>query len=412
MNRRSFLKVSALASGGMMLELSLPASVLADELGTLVGSRDLNAYVKIASDGTITIYSANPEMGQGVKTALPMIIAEEMGANWEDVVVLQSPVNQERFGRQGAGGSTTVPRSFDLMRRMGASAREMLIGAASDSLEVPRDELTARNSRIVHISGQALTFGQLAALAVRQPIPDPATLEFKDPDDYTIIGTSVSGVDNLVMVTGKASYGIDTVVQDMLFAAYHKCPAVGGIPISFNEAEIKRLPGIKDAFIVKGNEVVTQLTSGIAIVGTNTWAVFNAKEKLKVRWDESSASGDSWTAMRETGLALKDKTGEETVLAKGDVIAEFSNEANKTIEAYYTYPFVAHLCMEPMNCTAHYIKGEGNQADAIEAWVPTQGPQRIAPVMNAMFGVHEDNVTVHQTRLGGGFGRRGSTEFV
>ena len=178
--RRTFLKVSALAGSGMMLELSLPGSVLGEELRTLVGSRDLNVYVQIASDGTITIYSAVPEMGQGVKTALPMIVAEEMGAKWEDVVVLQSTIDKERFGPQGAGGSTSIPRLFDTMRTMGASAREMLIGAASEAMEVPRDQLNAASSEVVHVSGQKLTFGQLAALAVKQPVPDPETLTFKD----------------------------------------------------------------------------------------------------------------------------------------------------------------------------------------------------------------------------------------
>lgn len=412
MNRRSFLKVSALAGGGMMLELAVPAGVLGEELGTLVGSRDLNAYVKIASDGTITIYSANPEMGQGVKTALPMIIAEEMGAKWEDVVVLQSPIDQERFGRQGAGGSTTVPRSFNLMRQMGASAREMLIGAASDSLEVPRDELKARDSKVIHESGQSLTFGQLAALAVRQPVPDPDTLEFKDPDDYTIIGTSVSGVDNLVIATGISTFGIDTQVPGMVYANYHKCPKIGGKPIGFNEAEIRKLPGIVDAFIIEGNGIVTQLFPGVAIVGEDTWSVFNAKEKLAVKWDYTTASDDSWDELVAMGERLKDENGEEVVTDKGDVAAEFAKSTNKTIEAYYSYPFVAHLCMEPMNSTAHYKVGKNGQPDSIEVWVPTQGPLRIAPTMESLYGVDPANVTVHQTRLGGGFGRRGSTEFV
>ncbi|MEX2365344.1 MAG: molybdopterin cofactor-binding domain-containing protein, partial [Pseudohongiellaceae bacterium] len=143
--RRSFLKASALAGGGLMLELSI-AGAIAEELGTLVGSRDLNAYIKIASDGEITIYSALPEMGQGIKTALPMIVAEEMGAKWEDVTVLQAPINDESFGRQSAGGSTSIPLGFDKMREMGASAREMLIGAASESMEVPREDLEARES--------------------------------------------------------------------------------------------------------------------------------------------------------------------------------------------------------------------------------------------------------------------------
>lgn len=412
-NRRSFLKASALAGGGLMLEMTLPfGQVLAEELGTLVGSGELNAYVKIASDGTITIYSANPEMGQGIKTALPMIIAEEMGAKWEDVVVLQSPIDAERFGGQGAGGSTTIPRSFNLMRQMGATAREMLIGAASESLEVPREELTARDSQVVHTSGQALTFGQLASLAVRQPVPDPDSLTFKDAEDYTIIGTSVSGVDNLVIATGRAEFGIDQVVPDMLFAAYHKCPKIGGVAISFNAAEIRQMPGVVDAFIVPGNGKVQELFSGVAIVGTDTWSVFRAKDRLKVEWDYGPASNDSWSGLVRQGAALAGKPGAEVVAEAGDVEAAFDNPANKVVESYYSYPFVAHLCMEPMNTTAHYRAGTDGAPDSIEAWVPTQFPSRIPAIMQGLFGVKEDQVTVHQTRLGGGFGRRASAEFV
>ncbi|MFP6805859.1 MAG: molybdopterin cofactor-binding domain-containing protein, partial [Pseudomonadales bacterium] len=290
-SRRSFLKLTGMAGGGFVLASVLPAIQSdAEDLGSLVGSVELNAFIKVSSDGRITIYSSNPEMGQGIKTALPMIIAEEMGAKWEDVEVLQSEVDAERFGRQGAGGSTTIPRSFDLMRQMGASAREMFIGAASIAMELPRDELKAAESAVSHSSGRSLSFGQLAALAVKQPLPDPGSLEFKDREDYTIIGTSVSGVDNLVIVTGLARFAIDTKVPGMLFGAYEKCPAFGGKAVSANLAEIKKLPGIRDAFLVEGNDNVRELMSGVAIVGTSTWAVFNAKKHLKVEWDESNAS--------------------------------------------------------------------------------------------------------------------------
>ncbi len=410
--RRHFLKASALVGGGLVLEFTLPThGVRAEEPVTLVGSGELNAYVKIASDGKITIYSANPEMGQGIKTALPMIIAEEMGARWDDVVVLQSPVDAERFGRQGAGGSTSIPRNFDLMRQVGASAREMLIGAASDTLEVPRNELTAKDSRVSHASGKSLTFGQLAALAVRQPVPKPEDLKFKDAEDYTILGTSVSGVDNLVITTGLARFGIDTMVPDMLFAAFAKCPAIGGKAVRFNEAAIKQLPGVVDAFIIDGNGNVSQLLSGVAIVARDTWSAFRAKQQLKVDWDESGASTDSWKSLVEKGSALMADRG-QPVIENGDVQQQFGNSANSVVEAHYTYPFVAHLCMEPMNTTAHYLTHAGGEKDSIEAWVPTQGPSAIAPTMKRLFNVEEDRVTVHQTRLGGGFGRRGSTEFV
>jgi isoquinoline 1-oxidoreductase beta subunit len=179
-----------------------------------------------------------------------MIIAEEMGAKWEDVNVLQAPIDAGKFGMQGAGGSTSIPRNFDAMRQMGASAREMLIGAASLLMEVERQDLEARDSTVVHKSGQSRTFGQLATLAAEQPVPDPETLSFKDPRSYTIIGTSVGGVDNLVIAAGRSHFGIDVDVPGMKYATYSRCPRVGGKAISFNEAEIKALPGITDAFIL------------------------------------------------------------------------------------------------------------------------------------------------------------------
>jgi isoquinoline 1-oxidoreductase subunit beta len=423
MNRRGFLKASALAGGGLMLELSLPTSVLGQEFGTLVGSKELNVYVQIASDGKITIYSANPEMGQGIKTSLPMIIAEEMGAKWEDVVVLQAPINASKYGLQGAGGSTSIPRNFDMMRQMGASAREMLIGAASESMEVERQDLMARESTVVHTSGQSLTFGELAALAVRQPIPDPATLSYKDPRAYTIIGTSIGGVDNLVIVTGQSEFGIDVDLDGMKYAAYTRCPRVGGRVVSFNEAEIKQLPGIIDAFILEPDdrsglasraflEGLAVLRGGVAIVGEDTWAVFDAKSKLKVIWDETSASSDDWLQMVAEAKKIASAGGGEVSLDGPRVDAELSDKANQVHEAFYQFPYVAHVCLEPMNCTADYRKGSDGQGDTLAVWIPSQFPAQVKEIAENLLGVKQDNVNVTLPRMGGAFGRRAVHDFA
>ena len=301
-NRRTLLKASGLVSGGLMLQMTIP--VQAEDKKGLVRSKELNVYVEISSDGQITIYSATPEMGQGIKTSLPMIIAEEMGARWEDVRVLDAPLDP-KFGMQGAGGSTSIPRNFNEMRRMGASAREMLIGAAALLMEVEREDLEAKDSQVVHTSGQRRSFGELASLAAEQPVPDPEYLTYKDPRAYTIIGTSVGGVDNLVIATGRSNFGIDVDIPGMKYATYSRCPRPGGIAKSFNEREIKQLPGITDAFILEPDERagkaqmvflagMAALQGGVAIVGDDTWSVFDAKSKLKVEWDESDASEDSW----------------------------------------------------------------------------------------------------------------------
>lgn len=413
LSRRSMLKVTGLAGGGFLLGQLASARAFAEETAQdLVVTGELNAYIRVTSDGRITIYSAHPEMGQGIKTALPMIIAEELGAAWEDVEVLQSPVDEETFGRQGAGGSTSIPRNFDAMREMGASAREMFIGAGSLVMEVPEEELDTVDSKVVHTSGRYMTFGQLASLAAKQEVPDPGSLAFREREDYRIIGTSVSGVDNLSIATGLALFGIDTKVDGMLYAAYQKCPAIGGKVVSANLDDVKKMPGVVDAFLVEGNGKPEELLDGVAIVGTSTWAVFNAKRSLEVQWDETDASKDSWTKLVADANALAGKRGKDQTLDKGDVAGVFSKPANKTFEAFYDYAFVTHLCMEPMNCTADYRRGEDGAADSLELWIPTQFPGRNVSTASAMFGVDEANITAHQMRLGGSFGRRVYSEYV
>ena len=410
LSRRKLLRLGGIAGAGLVLATVAPGS-LANELGTLVGSGELNAFVRLSSDGTITIYSARPDMGQGVKTSLPMIVAEEMGAKWSDVVVLQSGVG-ERYGVQWVGGSRSIASSSDHMREMGASAREMLISAASEFLELPRSQFSVSNSEVIHSSGKRLSFADLAARAARQVVPDPSSLTFKDKSDYTIIGTSIPGVDNLEIVTGRALFGIDTDVPDMLYAAYYKCPAIGGKAVEANLGDIKKLPGIVDAFIVKGNGNIRQLLSGVAVVGNSTWAVFEAEKKLKIKWDKANASKDSWNELVQTAKKLGSSEGENIIYSKGDVKTVFGDKANKVIEGSYSYSFVAHLCLEPMNCTASYRFGSKGGKDSIEIWVPTQSPSSIAPAIAQMYKVETDQIQVNVTRIGGGFGRRFSSEFV
>jgi isoquinoline 1-oxidoreductase beta subunit len=423
MNRRELLKVAALAGGGLLLELRLSTPASAQEPDVLLRSRELNAYIQIAPDGEITIYSSLPEMGQGVKTALPMIVAEEMGARWEDVRVIQAPVDASRFGLQGAGGSTSIPREMGAMRRMGASAREMLIGAAALLMEVDREDLEARDSRVVHASGESRSFGQLAALAAEQPVPDPETLSFKDPRSYTIIGTSIGGVDNLVIATGRSEFGLDVDIPGMRYASYTRCPRIGGTAFRFNEAEIKRLPGIIDAFILEPDarsgrasmaflEGLAALRGGVAIVGEDTWSVLDARSKLVVDWDESAASDDDWSQMIDRAKAIAREGGGDVRRPGSSVDEAFANDGNRVIEAFYQFPFVAHVCMEPMNCTADYRKGRNGEADTLEIWIGSQFPAQVKEVAQHLLGLDPDNVKVNPMRLGGGFGRRAVHDFA
>lgn len=423
MNRRDFFKVSTLVGGGLMLELSLPRPVTAAEHNTLIRSRELNVYVQIAPDGEITIFSSLPEMGQGVKTTLPMIIAEEMGARWEDVRVIDAPVDQEKFGLQGAGGSTSVPREIGAMRRMGASAREMLIGAAALLMEVDREDLEAKDSRVLHPSGESRTFGQLAALAAEQPVPDPEMLSFKDPRAYTIIGTSVGGVDNLVIATGQTEFGIDVDIPGMKYASYSRCPKIGGRAVSFNEKEIKGLPGITDAFVLEPDDRSGEATmsflqglailrGGVAIVGDDTWSVFDAKSRLDVEWDESDASDDEWPQMVARAKEIAQEGGGEVRVTGTSVDEVLADDGNRILEAFYQFPYVAHICMEPMNCTADYRQGQNGEPESLEIWMGSQFPAQVKEIAQNMLGIAPENVTVNLKRLGGGFGRRAVHDFA
>ena len=409
LTRRVFLKATSIAGGGFVLGLPFHGGA---QQASLVGSAELNAYVQVRDDGKIIIYSGSPEMGQGIKTSLPMIVAEEMGADWDDVVVVQTPeVDTERYGNQWTGGSYTLYLNWNLMREMGATARDMFIAAAAIAMEVPREELRAADSRVMHAgTGESRTFAELASLAAKQSIPDKENLVFRDREDYRILGKSVSQVDSLEIVTGTGDFGIDTRVKDMLYGSYVKCPAVGGKVVKANVDAIRKLPGIVNAWVVKGNGNVRELMDGVGIVGTDTWSVFKARESLEVAWDESEASRDSWAAFSAFARKLGD-TG-EVKINRGDVDAEFNNADNRVLSRFYEFPYVTHMCLEPMNCTAHYRPGIGGGQDHLELWVPTQNGPRIQQMAQERYGLEKDQVTIHIKRMGGSFGRRTSTEYV
>lgn len=410
-SRRDFLKISGVMGGGLVLAAAAPG--WAQTTPNLVGGGDLNAYVQIRPDGRIVIYSGSPEMGQGIKTSLPMIVAEEMGADWDDVIVEQTAeVDTERFGRQSTGGSYTVFLNWQLMREMGATAREMLISAAAIVMELPREELRAENSRVRHLlSDRSRSFAELAALAQEQPMPAKTDLEFRDREDYRILGTSKSQVDSLQIVTGQGDFGIDTRVQNMLYGCYAKCPAVGGKLVDANIAAIKQLPGVVDAYKVKGNGNVRELLDGVGIVGTSTWAVFSARQALAATWDESDANKDSWSGFAEFAHQ-QGNVGAAVLHEQGDVDAALEDPNNTVVSSFYEYPYLSHLCLEPMNCTAHYRPGRNGGKDHLEVWLPTQSGPSFQALAKKRYGLEKDQLTIHVKRMGGSFGRRTSGEYV
>ena len=404
-SRRSLMKFGV-AGAGLMLAFHLPTSAKA--AGGKGASKDFlpNAFIHITPEGTIVLMAKNPEIGQGVKTSLPLIIAEELDADWKDVQVEQSPINPKVYGAQGAGGSTAIPTNWDLMRKAGASARAMLVAAAAQQWKVPADECVTEASTVTHTpTKRNLKYGQLAVAAAAQAVPDEKTLKLKTRDQYKLLGKRYTGVDNKKVVTGEPLFGIDVVVPNMVYAIYEKCPAVGGKPISFNEAQIKKMPGVKDAFMIEGTGVVMEAMPAVVIIGDSTWAVFNAKNALRVVWDESSASKDSWTKLTAQAREAMKQAPKNILEKNGDVDATLKTAA-KVIDGDYQYAFVSHQTLEPMNCTA-WFKG-----DEIEFWAPTQQPGRGLPQLAKQLGLPEEKVVIHQTRAGGGFGRRIPNDYM
>ncbi|MCB2106720.1 MAG: xanthine dehydrogenase family protein molybdopterin-binding subunit [Rhodobacteraceae bacterium] len=406
-SRRAIMKMSG---AGLALGVVLARPLGAQAAKGAGDEFSPNAFVRISPEGKILIYAKNPEVGQGVKTSLPTIIADEMDAAWTDVVIEQAPINSALYGRQVAGGSTSIPVNWDILRQAGATARTMLINAAAKRWKVDPAECTASESKVLHAaSGRSLTYGELAEDAAKQDVPAAETLKLKTPDQYTLIGTRIGGVDNAKIVSGEPAFGSDHTVPGMLYAVYEKAPAVGGTVARANLDQIKGMPGVVDAFVFDGKGGVADLKPGVAVVAESTWAALKAKAALQIEWDESAASKDSWSGAVKTAQDLASKRGDE-VFKAGDVDGAFASAA-KTLSAFYTVPFLSHAPMEPQNCVASYTV-DASGGDAIELWAPTQTPERGMQRVAEILDMPEERVTVHQMRGGGGFGRRLTNDFM
>jgi isoquinoline 1-oxidoreductase subunit beta len=410
-DRRSFLRVTALAGGGIMLGTYLKFGDAADAIAaTTSGAADgvLNAFIRITPDGIVTIVAKNPEIGQGVKTMLPMLIAEELDVDWKNVRIEQASLDTTKFQQQSAGGSTATPTNWMPMRQVGAAARAMLVGAAAQTLSVPESELETSAGVVIHkSSNRRLTYGQLVDKASTMTAPDLATVKLKDPKDFKIIGTRVTGVDVKDIVRGKPMFGIDVTLPGMLYASYVKCPVFAGKVVSANVDEIKTQPGVKHAFVVEGGTQggLMGLMPGVAIVGDNWWMVQQARTKLKVTWDEGATASQSSDGFAAKAAELAKQPPARNVRKDGDVDAALKTAA-KTVEGSYFYPFIAHAPLEPQNTTALFKDGK------IEIWSPSQTPAGGRGLVAGTLGLKQEDITVHLTRTGGGFGRRLSNDYM
>ena len=411
LSRRSVMKYGA-AGAGLMLAFNFAPSAKA-----AVAKKDAKLstlFVQISPDGTITLFNKNAEMGQGIKTSFPLILAEELDADWKDVKIEQTMVDEKVYGPQWSGGSMSTNMNWNQLRQAGASVRAMLVSAAAQQWKVPVSEITTEASTVMHApTKRTLKYGELAIAAASQPVPDPKSLKLKTRDQYKLLGKRYGGVDNPKIVTGQPLFGVDLQLPNMVYASYTKCPAIGGRPVSFNEATIKKMPGVLDAFIVDADLVATPPVGvipsgsygGVAIIANSTWAAFKAKDALQVVWDESKASKDSWTKIRKDAAeALKQAPAKYTEKL-GDVEATLKTAA-KVVEANYDYTFAAHMTLEPQNCTAWF------RGDEIELWSTCQQPQVGKTAIAKMLKLPEEKVLVNQMRLGGGFGRRSMADYM
>jgi isoquinoline 1-oxidoreductase beta subunit len=412
-SRRDFLRVSAIAGGGVLLASYLEPLEAAEAFGTAAPSSDaaLNAFVRLTPDGIVTIVAKNPEVGQGMKTMLPMLIAEELDVDWKDVRVEQAPLDTVKFTNQSAGGSTATPNHWLPMRRVGAAGRAMLVTAAAQTWGVAASECETEKGIVRHrASGRTLSYGQLATKAAAVAPPDLQTVALKNPKQFRIVGTRVPGVDNHAIVTGKPMYGIDVVVPGMLYATFEKCPVFGGRVASANLDVVKKQPGVRHAFVVDrggtlGASIDGYSLKGVAIVADSWWLATSARRKLNVTWAEGPAAEQSSARFAARAAELAKQPSQRSLRRDGDVDAALAGAA-KAVRAEYFYPFLAHATLEPQNCTAHFADGK------LEIWAPTQAPQNGRAMVAKELGIPESNITIHMTRSGGGFGRRLNNDYM
>lgn len=394
--RRDFIAVTSAAGAGLVLGVYARRSGASAAAGPETGPpADFapNAWVRVAVDGTVTITVAKSEMGQGVRTALPMIVAEELDADWATVRIEQALPDQ-KYGSMVTGGSTSVRTSWDRLRKAGAAARMMLVGAAAQRWNVAVTECRTESGTVVHEpTGRVLRYGDLAEDAARLPVPEDPPL--KQPGDFRIIGQRVPRIDTPDKVDGSAVFGLDVRIPGMLFASIARCPVFGGKLASFDADRARAMPGVRH---------VVPIFRGVAVVADTTWQAFQARDALDIKWDEGPSASLSSADISKMLAGLAGGKG-AVAESSGDADGALPGAA-KTLNATYEVPFLAHATMEPMNCTARV------QKDQCEVWVPTQNAQGARQAAAAVSGLPEEQVIVHVTLVGGGFGRRLSVDYV
>ena len=427
MNRRSFLHVTGLAGGGVLLGLTFPSDALAQGQGKGAPPpppAPVN-YIKIAADGTVTIIAKNPEVGQAIRTMLPMLIAEELDADWKNIKIEQADVDDTKYQGQIAGGSTATPTNWIPMRQVGAATRAMLVQAAAQKWGVSADQVTTSAGRLNHAaSNRSMHYGEVAsALTTMQP-PAFTTLKMKDPKDYKIVGISQKPKEWGDLLQGKPMFGIDMQLPGMLYASFEKCGVFGGKVVSSNAEDLKKMPGIKGVYVIDRDKLegggtaavaVTDgviagdpgLESGIAIVADTWYQAQQARKQLKVTWDEGQFGKPEHSSevYAKNAAVLGAGKPANTIRNDGDVDKALAGAA-KVVEGNYSYPFISHAPLEPENCTAHWQNGK------LEIWSNSQIPLNGRRLAAEVCGIPQTAITQHMVRGGGGFGRRLTNDYV
>ncbi len=405
-DRRTFLKSGAAGGAALLIGFHLPARSSSDpaQAQEKLAINPFDAWVKITPDNHVTLILGKSEMGQGIMTALPMILAEELCVDWKLVKVEQAPTNPKIYDH-GTGGSGSVAGSWLPLRQAGAAAREMLVAAAAKKWEVNPDTCKAQNGYVLHGHPErSFRYGELVADAAQLPIPNFKEVPLKNSNDFTIVGHDTLRAEARDKVSGKATFGIDSRVAGMLYAVVARCPVFGGKVTSFDATKAKAVPGVRDVIEFKTEGRGASTTGGVAVLADSSWAAMQGRKSLEVKWDEGPAANESSEELRKQFLDNAARPG-KVVRNEGDAGASLAAAAKKA-EAIYELPFAAHVCMEPMNCTVHI------QADRAEAWVPTQAPQWAQGVIAEAAKLPPDKVVVHTMLMGGGFGRRYQADFV
>ena len=401
--RRSFITVSLAATGGVLVAMRTHLSAEQMHMPAPTGPAGFpTEYIQIDPDDRILIWSAQPEMGEGTKTSLPMLIAEELDADWTLVRVDDAPLDA-KYGGQGVGGSDAIRSDWDRLRQVGATSRALLIASAAAEWNVPANECDTGVHSVRHAaSNRDARYGRLAARAATLQVPRDVTL--KDPSRYRIIGTRVNGTDNHKVVTGQPLFGLDVRIPNMKYAAVAKCPVFNGRPVKIDASKARQIPGVRDIVEIKGLDNPTFLMPGVAVVADSTWAAFKGREALVVEWDEGPYAAESNATLNEQFQKLL--AAPPATLHNSGRVEDALASAAVVVDNTYSYPFVSHATLEPHNCTADFRDGE--------MWVrgPIQMPMSAQSIVARATGLPTNKIHVHATRIGGGFGRRLMSDYA